>query len=171
MRRPTALKSLALLLACLVSPVAAQPPSGPQLPTNRRVGRVLLLSIDGFHAVDLANYVKRRPTSALARLSRHGTTYTNAYCPFPSNSWPGLTALITGGTSVSTGVLFENNYDRSLSPPGSDCSTRGTEVVYDGSIDIDNTLIDGGGGINPAKLPRDPARGCKTVYPHEFLRV
>src|SRR5437773_3347816 len=119
MRRPTVLlKSLALLLACLVCP------SWAQLPTNRRVRRVLLISIDGFHAVDLANYVKLRPASALARLSSHGTTYTNAYSSFPSNSWPGLTALITGGTSVSTGVLVENNYDRSLSPPGSDCSAR-----------------------------------------------
>jgi hypothetical protein len=25
--------------------------------------------------------------------------------------------------------------------------------------------------INPAKLPRDPARGCAPVYPHDFLRV
>src|SRR2546430_4675796 len=25
--------------------------------------------------------------------------------------------------------------------------------------------------IDPAKLPRDPARGCKPVYPHEFLRT
>jgi predicted AlkP superfamily pyrophosphatase or phosphodiesterase len=132
---------------------------------------VLLISIDGFHAVDLANYVKRRPASALARLSSHGVTYTNAYSSFPSNSWPGLMALITGGTSVSTGVLFENNYDRSLSPPGSDCSTRGTEIVYDGSIDIDNKKIDGGGGIDPAKLPRDPANGCRPVYPHAFLRT
>src|SRR5437867_5071646 len=155
MRKLTVLKSLVLLLTWQVS-TSAQPPSGSRLPANRRVQRVLLLSIDGFHAVDLANYVTRRPTSALARLSGHGVTYTNAYSSFPSNSWPGLTALITGGTSVSTGVIFENNYDLSLSPPGSDCSKRGTEVVYDGSIDIDNKLIDGGGGIDPAKLPRDP---------------
>ena len=31
------------------------------------VQRVLLISIDGFHAVDLANYVKMKPSSALAR--------------------------------------------------------------------------------------------------------
>jgi predicted AlkP superfamily pyrophosphatase or phosphodiesterase len=171
MRKGTVPKSLVLLLASVVSSSSAQPSPGRRLPTNGRVARVLLLSIDGFHAVDLANYVKLRPTSALARLSSHGTTFTNAYCPFPSNSWPGLAALITGGTSVSTGVLFENNYDRSLSPPGSDCSTRGTEVVYDGSIDIDNKALDGGGGIDPAKLPRDPGRGCQPVYPHEFLRT
>ena len=166
------MKTLPLALVILASVSSGpQPPRGTSLPANRRVQRVLLISIDGFHAVDLASYVKLRPTSALARLSSRGVTYTNAYSSFPSNSWPGLTALITGGTSVSTGILFENNYDRSLSPPGSDCSTRGTEVVYDGSIDIDNKAIDGGGGIDPAKLPRDPAKGCKPVYPHEFLRT
>src|SRR5437867_10213609 len=166
------MKSLALMLVILASlSSGTQTPRRTPLAANRRVQRVLLLSIDGFHAVDLATYIKLRPGSALARLSSHGVTYTNAYSSFPSNSWPGLTALITGGTSVSTGVLFENNYDRSLSPPGSDCSTRGTEVVYDGSIDIDSQALDGGGGIDPAKLPRDPARGCKPVYPHEFLRT
>ena len=164
------MKSLTLALVIFASVSSAAQAPRRTLPANRRVQRVLLISIDGFHAVDLANYVKRRPTSALARLSSHGVTYTNAYSSFPSNSWPGLTALITGGTSISTGVLFENNYDRSLSPPGSDCSTRGTEVVYDGSIDIDNKALHGG-GIDPAKLPRDPARGCKPVYPHEFLRT
>jgi len=166
------MKTLALALVIFASVFSgAQVPRGTSLPANRRVQRVLLISIDGFHAVDLASYIKLRPTSALARLSSRGVTYTGAYGSFPSNSWPGLTALITGGTSVSTGVLFENNYDRSLSPPGSDCSTRGTEVVYDGSIDINNKVLDGGGGIDPSKLPRDPARGCKPVYPHEFLRT
>ena len=165
------MRSLALALVVFASVSSGLQVRPARLPANRRVQRVLLLSIDGFHAVDLANYVKLRPASALARLSSHGVTYTNAFTSFPSNSWPGLTALITGGTSVSTGVIFENNYDRSLSPPGSDCSTRGTEVVYDGSIDIDNKKLDGGGGIDPAKLPRDPARGCKPVYPHEFLRT
>jgi len=127
-------KSLALTLILLASLFSGtQAPRGASLPANRRVQRVLLISIDGFHAVDLANYIKLRPASALARLSSRGVTYTNAYSSFPSNSWPGLAALITGGTSVSTGVIFESTYDRSLSPPGSDCSTRGTAVVYDSS--------------------------------------
>jgi predicted AlkP superfamily pyrophosphatase or phosphodiesterase len=165
------MKSPALALVILASvSLGAQAPRG-RLPANRRVQRVLLISIDGFHAIDLANYVRMRPASALARLGSRGVTYTNAHSSFPSNSWPGLAALITGGTSVSTGVFFESSYDRSLSPPGSDCSTRGTAVVYDSSIDIDSRALDGGGGIDPTKLPRDPARGCKPVYPHEFLRV
>jgi len=43
--------------------------------------------------------------------------------------------------------------------------------VYDESIDIDSTKLDGGGGIDPAKLPRDGSKGCTPVYPHSFLRV
>lgn len=167
-------KRLLLVLACVAAAlvfVAAQRSGRNSLPNHRRVQHVLLISIDGFHAVDLANYIKMRPGSALARLSGHGITYTNASTSFPSNSWPGLTALITGGSSVSTGIIFENNYDRSLSPPGSDCSTRGTAIVFDSSIDINNKQLDGGGGIDPKKLPRDPAKGCKPVYPHDFLRV
>lgn len=28
-----------------------------------------------------------------------------------------------------------------------------------------------GGGIDPARLPRDPAHNCSPVYPHSALRV
>jgi hypothetical protein len=31
--------------------------------------------------------------------------------------------------------------------------------------------VDGGGGLNPAKLPLDPKKGCTPVYPHDFVRV
>ncbi len=136
-----------------------------------RVSRVLLISIDGLHALDLANYVQAKPDSTLAKLARHGVTYTNALTAMPSNSWPGLLAMITGGSPISTGVMFENSYDHNLSPPGSNCSTRGTRVVFDSSIDRDPNALDGGGGIDPEKLPRDPANGCTPVYPHQFLRV
>jgi len=39
------------------------------------VQHVLLLSIDGMHSIDLANLVKDRPYSALAKLSLHAVTY------------------------------------------------------------------------------------------------
>ena len=168
------MKSAQVLLVLAISLTmsqATQKRSSGSTPSSRNVQRVLLISIDGFHAVDLANYVKMKPNSALARLSSRGITYTDASTSFPSNSWPGLTALITGGSSVSTGIIFENSYDRSLSPPGSNCATKGTPIVLDGSIDINNKMLDGGGGIDPKKLPLDPAKGCKPVYPHDFIRV
>src|SRR5262249_28607705 len=122
-------------------------------------------------ALDLANYVAAHPRSALGRLSHHGITYTHAHAVRPTDSFPGLLAIVTGGTPATTGVWYDDSYDRRLSPPGSDCSTRGTEVVYDESIDFDPDALDAGGGINPALLPRDPDLGCAPVYPHDYLRV
>lgn len=136
------------------------------------LAHVLLISVDGLHQIDLVNYAKAHPSSTMASLLKTGINYTNAFQSAPSDSFPGLLTLVTGALPVDTGVYYDDSYDRSLSPPGSaSCSTKGTEVVYDESIDIDPTKIDGGGGIDPAKLPRDPAKGCAPVYPHQFLRV
>lgn len=171
MRRPTAaLLAGILCLASVASTVptwAAANEGGADAPERR----VLLLSIDGFHALDLGRYVRTHPASALAQLSSMGVTYTNASTSRPSDSFPGLLALVTGGSPVSTGVWYDDSYDRLLSPPGSNCATKGTEVLYDESIDKDPTKIDGGGGIDPTKLPLDPTKGCTPVYPHSFLRV
>jgi hypothetical protein len=156
-----------LLVAVLVTGVTAFAGTPP----NACVSRVLVISLDGFHALDLANYVQVRPQSTLAQLSQHGITYTQARTAMPSNSWPGLLAIVTGGSPVSTGVMFENSYDHALSAPGSSCTQKGTQVRYDSSIDRDPSALDGGGGIDPQKLPRDPAKGCSPVYPHQFLRV
>jgi hypothetical protein len=132
---------------------------------------VLLLSIDGLHALDLERFIAANPGSALAGLAQRGTTYTQASASRPSDSFPGLLALVTGGGPATTGVWYDDAYDRTLSAPGSDCSTKGTEVVLDESIDKDPTAVDGGGGIDPALLPLDPAKGCTPVYPHDRLRV
>ncbi len=145
--------------------------------TQGSIKHVLLVSVDGMHALDLAIYVKDHPNSALAQLSRTGVFYSQAYCSHPSDSFPGLLAMVTGGTPVSTGVYYDDAYDRALLPPLIDAdgnplggSTPGTEVLYDESIDKNPDALDGGGGINPARLPRNPASG-KPVYPHSFLRV
>jgi predicted AlkP superfamily pyrophosphatase or phosphodiesterase len=45
-------------------------------PTHRRIKHVLLISLDGLHALDLANFVKSNPQSNLAQLSSRGITYT-----------------------------------------------------------------------------------------------
>ncbi len=135
------------------------------------IDHVLLLSIDGLHAQDVARYVRLNPNSALAQLTNMGLTYTNASTSRPSDSFPGLLSMVTGGSPRSTGVFYDDSYDRNLSAPGSNCAIKGTEVVYDESIDINPTAIDGGGGIDPTKLPLDGDNGCKPVYPHTFLRV
>ncbi len=141
-----------------------------QRPQSLSVQHVLLLSIDGAHALDIANYVKSNPQSALAELSGMGVTFTNASLPI-GDFYPGVLSLVTGGTPNSTGVWYDGGYDRALSAAGSDCSKVGAEFLYDEKIDINVDLIDGGGGINPDKLPRNPKKGCAPVMPHEFLRV
>jgi len=132
---------------------------------------VLLLSIDGLHAQDLARYVRLNPNSALAQLSNIGLTYTNASTSKPSDSYPGLLSMTTGGNPRSTGVFYDNSYDRNLSPAGSNCATKGVNVVFDESVDFNLNALDAGGGIDPAKLPLDPSKGCTPVYPHNYLQT
>src|SRR5262249_20694163 len=151
----------------LLLPTAMSAPGGPAVP----VQRVLLLSVDGLHAVDLAAFVKAAPDSALAALSHTGVTYAAAATARPSDSFPGLLAILTGGSPAATGVWYDVSYDRALSAPGTNCATTGTEGPYDSTINKNPDALDGGGGIDPARLPRDPRRGCAPVFPHEYLRV
>src|SRR5258706_9005374 len=58
---------------------------------------VLLISVDGLHAIDLERWIKTNPTSILALLSEKGVTYSQAYSR-PTDSFPGLMSLVTGGS-------------------------------------------------------------------------
>lgn len=157
---------LSAAVLSLAAPVIAQaPPPIAQLPA---VQHVLLISVDGMHALDLQNYVAAHPNSTLASLTGAGVTYPNASTTKPSDSFPGLIAQITGGTPKSTGVYYDVSYNRALLPPGG--GKPGTAVSYDESIDMDNTVLNGGGGINPALLPLDPTT-MTPIYPHSYLRV
>jgi len=49
--------------------------------STSNIKHVLLISVDGLHALDVSRFVDSHPTSALAELSHHGTTYTNARTP------------------------------------------------------------------------------------------
>src|SRR5262249_34388358 len=119
-----------------------------------RIGHVLLISIDGFHAFDLTTCVPSGGCPNLAALSHRGVTYTNARTTTPSDSFPGLLAQLTGGTPKTTGVYYDDSYDRTLFSPGqAGCHASpggpGTEVVLDESIDFDSTQLFSG-GINMA---------------------
>jgi hypothetical protein len=135
------------------------------------IKHVLLISVDGMHNGDLVHYVATHPNSVLAKWEKSGVTYGNVTGSKPSDSFPGLQQLISGASAATTGVWYDVSYDRQLSPPGSNCSTIGTTVTYDESIDINSTRLDGGGGINTAALPRDPNNGCSPVYPWQYVRV
>ncbi len=169
--------SLGLIGATMPAPVRANEDGI----TGKTVKHVLLISIDGLHALDLSNYVNTHGDSTLASLSRHGITYTNDSTSTPSDSFPGLASLVTGGSPTTTGFWYDDTYNRRLSPPrvtdglgnpGGNCPGKiGTNVAMDEAIDKDLTKLDGGGGINQDYLTRDPENGCKTILPHEYLRV
>jgi hypothetical protein len=159
---------------------SADSDDGP-LGAHHQVKHVLLISVDGLHALDLSNFVATHPDSTLADLSRHGVTYTNNVTSSPSDSFPGLASLVTGGSPVTTGLWYDDTYNRALSPPaqtdglgnpGGSCPGKiGTNVAWDEAVDVDLTRLDGGGGLNPKFLVRDPNNGCKTILPHQYLRV
>ena len=90
-----------LLLCVLVGPQARG--ANPRAP---RIQHVILISLDGFHDFDLSRYVAGHPHSAMARLVNTGVTYSSAYTAGPTDSYPGSLALTTGGTPVSTGILY-----------------------------------------------------------------
>src|SRR5436190_20803156 len=87
------------------------------------IKHVLLISVDGLHALDVSRYVASNPNSALAQLSRHGTTYTSARTPVHTDSFPGLLALVTGGSPVSHGTFYDVSFDRTIfDPTNTTCS-------------------------------------------------
>ena len=192
-------RKVATLVAALTM-FAAVAPAQTQTKTksSSTYQHVLLISIDGMHAVDLMNCTNGVSNSGnqpycpnLASLQKNGTVYVQAFTPRPSDSFPGLTAIITGGTTRSAGMFYDVNYDRSLSPPYATTpygivggptlcpSVVGTQVGFDEEIDYNYTELDAGvpngdferNGINPRYLPRDPNNNCKPVYPHEYIRV
>jgi len=178
-------KSIAFsaLAGIALSPCFAAQDEDDDASSHHKVEHVLLISVDGMHAIDLTNYTSAHPDSTLAWLAHHGIRYDNASTALPSDSFPGLAALVTGGSPTTTGFWYDVTYNRKLSPPtqttpygivgspGACPSTQGTQVGFDEEVDVDYTKLNGGGGINPNYLPRDPSHGCAPVYPHSYLRV
>jgi predicted AlkP superfamily pyrophosphatase or phosphodiesterase len=156
--------------ACL-SAAAAAAQSVPQ----SNIKHVLLISVDGLHALDVANYVGKNPQSALAELSSHGITYSNARTPSNSDSFPGLLALVTGGSPVTTGLFYDVSYDRTIfDPTNVTCSGPvGNLMVFDESIDLYNQQNVSQDVIDPTKLPRvrDKFGNCVPLFPHSALRA
>ncbi len=189
--------------AGLLAATAASPgtgaPSGNTADHGRSYDHVLLLSVDGMHQYDLRWYVAHHPRSALASLLRHGTEFTNARTPFPSDSFPGMVGQVTGGNPRTTGIYYDVTYNHRLLDPTvstdaiprrADCASarHGANVPFDESIDKDPDRLDAGQGlpwlprdilrmtahpqtlIDPTTLPIDPVR-CARVYPHQYLKA
>src|ERR1700724_454933 len=105
------------------------------------IDHVLLISVDGLHALDVTRYIEGHPNSALAELSSHGVTYSNPRTPAYSDSFPGLLALVTGGSPLSHGLFYDVSYDRTLfDPSNTTCQGgAGNTMVFDESVDKYNS--------------------------------
>jgi hypothetical protein len=158
------------------------------------IRHVLLISIDGMHALDFHNCVASHTCPNLAALGTDGIHYTRTSTAKPSDSFPGLMAIVTGGSPKTVGAYYDVAYDRMLAPPATDTGNgilhgnctlgvpNGTRTEYEEGDDIDQKQLNGGspaygkldGGvksIDPAKLVRDPFKGCAPVYPWNFVRA
>lgn len=132
---------------------------------NAPIRHVLLISIDGMHAVDFTNCVhgiagvnNDNPYCPnLASLGQTGVNYVGASTSRPSDSFPGLMSIVTGATPRTMGIYYDVGYDRSLDAPAKTtgngvaagpctpgAAPTGSEAEYEEGIDLDQTLLNGG---------------------------
>jgi len=142
-----------------------------------KITHVLLISIDGMHSQDLANWVQLQPNGSLATLMSTGVNFPNAFTTQPSDSIPSTVGIFTGANASLGGMYYDDAWHRVWAPSvssGKSCNLgvpNGTAIDLKQGIDFDGTKLDAGGGINPNNLPRDPFNNCNPVYPHNMMRV
>ena len=161
MRRTTSL--VAFAAACLATAGMAQDHDNDW--RHSEIKHVLLISIDGMHAVDFLNCSKGITgvndgapyCPNLAALATTGVNYTGASTSKPSDSFPGLMTIVSGATPRLMGVYYDIAYDRSLDGPlaptaynngPGPCSAGGAPTgftsEFDEGIDLNYMLLNGG---------------------------
>jgi hypothetical protein len=170
------LLAIALSIGLVGAAVPAPARANDELGDGHKIKHVLLISVDGLHALDVANYVKANPGSALARLSKHAVTYSNARTPANSDSFPGLMALLTGGSPNTIGLFYDVSYNRSIfDPTNTTCSGQpGNMQVFDESVDqYSGTPPVSLNKLNPAALPNhlDENGNCVRLFPHQAVKT
>jgi predicted AlkP superfamily pyrophosphatase or phosphodiesterase len=171
---------------------------------HTNIKHVLLISIDGMHAVDYLNCSKGISGANggaaycpnLAALGETGVNYRDTSTSKPSDSFPGLMALMTGGSPRTVGAFYDVAYDRTYDAPinttgngvagtgaggcQANLAATGSTTEFDEGIDVNKLVLNGGapagvdGGIqsiDPTKLDRDPSHNCAPVYPWDFVRT
>ena len=158
------------------------------------IRHVLLISVDGMHAVDFLNCSKGLATvnngapycPNIAALATTGVNYTAASTSKPSDSFPGLMSIVSGATPRTMGVYYDVAYDRSLDAPAkttgngvqagpctAGAAPTGTTTEYEEGIDIDKTKLNGGapgasltdGGITSIDSKRLPRNPAAGCAP------
>ena len=106
----TATGALLLAGAWQLAPAEAQAGRG-----SPGIQHVLLISIDGMHAVDFINCANgisgvnggKPYCPYLAQLTGSGINYLGASTSKPSDSFPGLMSIMTGGSPRTFGAFYD----------------------------------------------------------------
>ena len=183
------MKHLALLMAGTAVLAAATMPvhaDDDDWGHSNHIKRVLLISIDGMHAVDyqncahgVANVNGGTPYCPnLAALGADGLNYVAASTSRPSDSFPGLMTIVTGATPRTMGIYYDVAYDRSLDAPAKTtgngvaagpctpgAAPTGTRTEYEEGIDLDQTKLNGGA---PGASLTDG--GIASIDPQRLIR-
>jgi hypothetical protein len=201
MRAIRALLLSTALMSAAVSGSVAAGQSAPKRPLTPAVAstyqHVLLISVDGMHAIDLTNWIENNPNSNIAKLAGHGIIYPNAFTTAPSDSYPGMLAQVTGATPKTGGLFYDDSYDRGefpskafytsqgLKDPGC-VGNPGTEITnfeeLDKTYNFSTSLVadyTGGGTLGKVHTQLDPDNmqrhivdgNCVPVFPHQYVRT
>jgi hypothetical protein len=157
--------SLLVMSAAVLTSAGAIAQSNQNSLPHGPIQHVLLISIDGMHAVDFKN-CKQGIAGVndgapycphLGELGTTGLNYVAASTSKPSDSFPGLMSIVTGATPRTMGVYYDVAYDRSLDAPAkttgngvlagpctSGAAPTGTTTEYEEGIDLDQTKVNGG---------------------------
>ena len=157
--------SLLVMSAAVFITASAVAQSNQSDLSQRPIQHVLLISVDGMHAVDFLNCAHGIAGANdgspycpnLAALGTTGLNYVAASTSKPSDSFPGLMTIVTGATPRTVGVYYDVSYDRSLDAPAkttgnglgagpckAGAAPTGTTTEYEEGIDIDQTKVNGG---------------------------
>ncbi len=176
------LLGMATLSLAAAATQAQAPQPSPTKPESK-IKHVLLLSVDGMHAIDLKNCTTGISTinsgdsycPNLAALTQTAVHYVDASTSKPSDSFPGLMSIVTGATPRTMGIYYDVSYDRSLDAPAATtgnglasgpCTAygkpTGTTTEYEEGIDRDQTKLNGGapnasltdGGLNSIDIKK-----------------
>ena len=162
-------------LACGVSAIVA-PLTFASEEEGATSRHVLLVSVDGMHALDLRNCVIANTCPNLAELAQAGVNYARTSTSKPSDSFPGLMTIMTGATPKLMGIYYDVAYDRVLAPPAADTGNgllhgnciagqpNGTRTEYEEGDEIDQTKLNGGGPYSPFD------GGVKSIDPNRLVR-
>jgi hypothetical protein len=167
-------RQILVIAAALFSAVGLSIPSALAAPFDH----VLILSIDGLHEADLTDPATAVYMPYITAFRNSSIHYSNAHTVIPSDSVPISLSYFTGAGPKTTGVYYEDTYNRSLYAPGGFIGgPPGTLVSLRENLDNNANILSGGGNfgassISPFNLPqRKEGDFLVKVFPHDELKV